>query len=43
MNKIVKKVFSAGIKLMPEFHLTQPRLPYSACRLFPKHREWIQK
>ena len=43
MNKIVKKFFLAGKKLMPELHFTQPGLTYSACGLFTKYREWIQK
>ena len=43
MNKIVNTFLLAGNKLMPELHLTQPGLTYSACGLFTKHREWTQK
>ena len=32
-----------GGKFMPEFHLRQPGLTYSACGLVTKHRERIQK
>ena len=30
---------SAGDKLMPEMHLTQPGITYSACRPFAKNKE----
>ena len=33
----------AGEKFMPELHLRQPGFTYSACGLFTKHLEWIQK
>ena len=32
-----------GDKFMPELHLKQPEFTYSACGLFTKHRERIQK
>ena len=49
MNKIVNKFLLAGDKLMPEMHLKQPALLdksgfiYSACGLFTKNKERIQK
>lgn len=43
MNKIVNKFLFAGNKVMVEFLLRQPRLKYSGCRLFTKHRKWIKK
>ena len=30
-------------KFMPEMHLKQPRFTYSACGLFTKNKEGIQK
>ena len=42
MNKIVNKFLFAGDKVMVEFLLRQPRLKYSGCRLFTKHRKWIK-
>ena len=39
MNKFLLN----GDKNMPELHLKQPEFTYSACRLFTKHRERIQK
>ena len=42
MNKIVNKFMFAGDKVMVEFLLRQPRLKYSGCRLFTKHRKWIK-
>ena len=32
-----------GDKFMPEFHLKQPGVTYSACGPFSKHHERIQK
>ena len=43
MNEIINKFLSAGDKFMPEMHLRQPRLTYSACALFPKNKERIKK
>ena len=49
MNGIVNKFLLAGDKFMPEMHLRQP-IPldksgfiYSACELFTKNKERIQK
>ena len=43
MNEIVHKFLLAGDKFMPEMHLTQPGFTYSACGLFVKNKERIQK
>ena len=43
MNEIVNKFLLAGDKFMPEMHLKQPGFTYSACGLFTKTRERIQK
>ena len=43
MNEIVNKFLLAGDKFMPEMHLKQPRFTYSACGLFTKSKERIQK
>ena len=43
MNEIVHKFLLAGDKFMPEMHLKQPGFTYSACGLFTKTRERIQK
>ena len=43
MNKIVNKFLLAGDKFMPEINLRQPGFTYSACRLFTKNKERIQK
>ena len=43
MNDIVNKFLLAGDKFIPEMHLRQPRFTYSACGLFPKNKERIQK
>ena len=42
MNK-KHKFLLAGDKLMPEMHLRQPGFTYSACRLFTKNKEIIEK
>ena len=42
MNEIVKFLL-AGDKFMPEMHLKQPGLTYSACGPFSKNKERIQK
>ena len=43
MNEIVNKFLLAGYKCMPEMHLKQPGFTYSACGLFTKNKERIQK
>ena len=43
MNVIVNKFLLAGDKTMAEMHLRQPGFTYSACGLFTKHRQRIQK
>ena len=43
MNEIVNKFLLAGDKFMPEMHLRQPGLTYSACGPFTKNKERIQK
>ena len=43
MNEIVTKFLSAGKTVMPEMHLKQPVLTYSACGTFTKNKDRIQK
>ena len=43
MNEILNKFLLAGDKFMPEMHLKQPGLTYSACGPFTKNKERIQK
>ena len=43
MNEIVSKFLLAREKFMPEMHLKQPWLTYSACGPFTKNKERIQK
>ena len=43
MNNTTNKLLLAGDKLMPEIHLRQPQLTYSACGPFTKHEQRIQK
>ena len=43
MNKIVNKFLLVGDKFVPEMHLRQPGFMYTACRLFTKNKERIQK
>ena len=43
MNEIVNKLLLTGDKFMPEMHLRQPVITYSACGLFTKTKERIQK
>ena len=43
MNEIVNEFLLAGDKFMPEIHLRQPKFTYSACGLFTKNKERIQK
>ena len=43
MNEVVNKYLLAGDKFMPEIHLKQPGLTYSACGAFTKSKERIEK
>ena len=43
MNNIINKFLLVGDKFMPEMHLRQPQFTYSACGLFTKHKQRIQK
>ena len=43
MNETVNKFLLAGDKFMPEMHVKQPRITYSACVPFTKSKERIQK
>ena len=43
MNNTINKLLLAGDKFMPEIHLRQPQFTYSACGLFTKHEQRIQK
>ena len=43
MNEIVNKFLLVGDKFMPEMHLKQPGFTYSACGLFTKDKERIEK
>ena len=43
MNEIINKFLLAGDKFMPEMHLKQPGFTYSACGLFTKNKERIEK
>ena len=43
MNNIVNKFLLAGDKFMPERHLRQPQLFYSACGPFTRHKERIKE
>ena len=43
MNEIVNKSLLAGDKFMPEMHLKQLGFTYSACGLFNKNKEKIEK
>ena len=43
MNEIVNKFLLAGDKFIPEMHLKQPGFRYSACGIFTKNKERIQK
>ena len=43
MNEIVNNFFLGREKFMPEMHLKQPGFTYSACGLFTKNKERIQK
>ena len=43
MNNTINKLLLAGDKFMPEIHLRQPQITYSACGPFTKHEQRIQK
>ena len=43
MNEIVNKFLLAGDNFMPEMHLKEPGLTYSACGPFTKNKERIKK
>ena len=43
MNEIGNKFLFAGDKVTPEMYLRQPGFTYSACGLFNKNKERIQK
>ena len=43
MNKTINSFLLTVNKCTPEFHLKQPGFTYTACELFTKHRERIQK
>ena len=43
MNEIVNRYLLSGDKFMPEIYLKQPGFTYSACGLFTKNKERIQK
>ena len=43
MNEIIDKVLLAGDKFMPEIHLRQPRVTYSACSSFTKNKGRIEE
>ena len=43
MNEIVNTFLLVGDKLMPKMHLKQPGFTYSACCLFTKNKERIEK
>ena len=43
MNNVINKFLLAGDKFMPEMHLRQPRIVYSACGPFTRHKERIKE
>ena len=43
MKEIVHKILVAGDKFCLKMHLKQPGFTYSACGLFTKNKERIQK
>ena len=43
MNNVINKFFLAGDKFMPEMHLRQPQVVYSACGPFTRHKERTKK
>ena len=42
MNEIVNKFLLVGDKFMPEMHLKQPGITYSACGPFTKNKERVK-
>ena len=43
MNEVINKFLLVGDKFMPEMHLRQPRLTYSACGSFTKNKKRIDE
>ena len=43
MNNLINRFLLVGDKFMPEIHLRQPQVTYSACGPFTRHEERIQK
>ena len=43
MNNVINKFLLTGDKFMPEVHLRQPGLIYSACGPFTKNNERIEE
>ena len=43
MNDIINKFLLVGDRFMPEMHLRQPQVTYSACGPFTKNKERIEK
>ena len=43
MSEIVNRFLLVGDKFMPDMHLKQPGFTYSACGLFTKNKERIEK
>ena len=43
MNNVINKFLLAGEKFMPEIHLRQPRIVYSARGPFTRHKERIKE
>ena len=43
MNNVINKFLLAGDTFMPEMHLRQPRLVYSTCGPFTRHKERIKE
>ena len=43
MNNVINTFLLAGDKFMPEMHLRQPRLVYSACGPFTRYKEIIKE
>ena len=43
MNNIINKFLLTGVKFMPDMHLKQPELTYSACGPFTKNKERTEK
>ena len=43
MNEIINKYILTGDKFIPEIHFKQPRFTYSACGLFSKNKQRVQR